>query len=229
MRAKPAGTAKRRSTGTRPGRRERPDRTAPPTRSPASLPTARSSLVVEERRRRRTSPTRRRASTASAAWWSTASPYSPKIAIGNGTAGLSTDGSGGLIPSPLSDAIIEATALGDEANVTLGLCPDTAKVVSTPTRPAATPSLTAASRSCSTTRPSTADTPGVNSRGSAAASRPSESRRAPTDSRSALYGEGDSDPMLAKPAAIPGRSSSYAYEPKWDGFRPCSRPSTDCG
>lgn len=55
-------------------------------------------------------------------------PYSPKIAIGNGTAGLAPDGNGGLIPSPGSDAIIEATALGDEANVTLGLCPDTAKV-----------------------------------------------------------------------------------------------------
>lgn len=55
-------------------------------------------------------------------------PYSPKIAVGNGAAGLSTDGNGGLIPSPGSDAIIEATALGDEANVTLGLCPDTAKV-----------------------------------------------------------------------------------------------------
>ena len=25
--------------------------------------------------------------------------------------------------------------------------------------------------------------------------------------------------MLAKPAAMPARSSSYAYEPKWDGFR----------
>jgi ATP-dependent DNA ligase len=25
--------------------------------------------------------------------------------------------------------------------------------------------------------------------------------------------------MLAKPAAMPRRPSSYAYEPKWDGFR----------
>jgi bifunctional non-homologous end joining protein LigD len=25
--------------------------------------------------------------------------------------------------------------------------------------------------------------------------------------------------MLAKPAAMPRRASSYAYEPKWDGFR----------
>jgi bifunctional non-homologous end joining protein LigD len=27
------------------------------------------------------------------------------------------------------------------------------------------------------------------------------------------------NPMLAKPAAMPRRASSYAYEPKWDGFR----------
>jgi bifunctional non-homologous end joining protein LigD len=27
------------------------------------------------------------------------------------------------------------------------------------------------------------------------------------------------NPMLAKPAAMPERASSYAYEPKWDGFR----------
>jgi ATP-dependent DNA ligase len=26
-------------------------------------------------------------------------------------------------------------------------------------------------------------------------------------------------PMLAKPAAMPRRATSYAYEPKWDGFR----------
>jgi hypothetical protein len=55
-------------------------------------------------------------------------PYSPKIAIGNGFAGITTDGSGNIIPSPGSDAIVEALALGDEPNVTLGLCPDTAKV-----------------------------------------------------------------------------------------------------
>jgi hypothetical protein len=55
-------------------------------------------------------------------------PYSPKIAIGNGTAGIAVDGNGTIIPSPGSDAIIEATPLGDEANVTLALCPDTAKV-----------------------------------------------------------------------------------------------------
>jgi bifunctional non-homologous end joining protein LigD len=27
------------------------------------------------------------------------------------------------------------------------------------------------------------------------------------------------NPMLAKPAAMPARASSYAYEPKWNGFR----------
>jgi hypothetical protein len=27
------------------------------------------------------------------------------------------------------------------------------------------------------------------------------------------------NPMLAKPAAMPRRPASYAYEPKWDGFR----------
>jgi ATP-dependent DNA ligase len=27
------------------------------------------------------------------------------------------------------------------------------------------------------------------------------------------------NPMLAKAASMPARSSSYAYEPKWDGFR----------
>jgi hypothetical protein len=55
-------------------------------------------------------------------------PYSPKIAIGNGFAGITTDANGNIIPSPGSDAIVEALALGDQPNVTLGLCPDTAKV-----------------------------------------------------------------------------------------------------
>ena len=55
-------------------------------------------------------------------------PYSPKIAVGNGVANIAVDGNGNIIPSPGSDAIIEALALGDEANVTLALCPDTARV-----------------------------------------------------------------------------------------------------
>lgn len=55
-------------------------------------------------------------------------PYSPTIAIGNGLAGITTDANGNIIPSPGSDAIIEALPLGDLPNVTLALCPDTAKV-----------------------------------------------------------------------------------------------------
>jgi ATP dependent DNA ligase domain len=35
------------------------------------------------------------------------------------------------------------------------------------------------------------------------------------------------NPMLAKPPAMPARASSYAYEPKWDGFR--ARVSTEHG
>jgi hypothetical protein len=55
-------------------------------------------------------------------------PYFQKIAIGNGLAGITTDGNGNIIPSPGSDAIIETLPLGDLPNVTLALCPDTAKV-----------------------------------------------------------------------------------------------------
>ena len=54
-------------------------------------------------------------------------PYSPKIAVGNGIAEVGTDANGNNIPSPGSDAIIEARALGDLPR-TLLLCPDTAKV-----------------------------------------------------------------------------------------------------
>ena len=57
-------------------------------------------------------------------------PYSPKIAVGNGVAGNigAVDGNGNVIPSPGSGTIIEAMALGDEADVTLALGPDTARV-----------------------------------------------------------------------------------------------------
>jgi hypothetical protein len=55
-------------------------------------------------------------------------PWLPKIGVGNGVAGITGDGSGGLLPSP-GDTLVTVGLLPNmSGDFTLGLCPDTATI-----------------------------------------------------------------------------------------------------
>jgi hypothetical protein len=54
--------------------------------------------------------------------------FDPKVATANGNAGFISDGAGGFVPNPNQDTLVILAGIGSIPDVTLAMCPDTAKV-----------------------------------------------------------------------------------------------------
>jgi hypothetical protein len=54
--------------------------------------------------------------------------FDPLIGTANGPAGFMSDGNGGFVPNPNQAVVVLVSAIGSLPDVTLAMCPDTAKV-----------------------------------------------------------------------------------------------------
>jgi hypothetical protein len=54
--------------------------------------------------------------------------FDPSVGTASGPAGFTSDGNGGFVPSPSQAVVVLVSAIGTTPDVTLAMCPDTAKV-----------------------------------------------------------------------------------------------------